>query len=408
MGCTLYDLIIRNGTLVDPAQGINTQKDIALTGGRVAAVIDPGSGVAAKHTLDVRGLYVLPGLIDLHVHVFSGVSHYGIDVDPTCLARGVTTVLDAGSSGALTFPGFRKFIIDVSQTRLYALLNISAMGMVSGSETIPPLGELEDLRYSNVETAVRMIEANRDRILGVKVRLSNFLAADGKNELQALLRAREAAESVRLPLMVHSPLSSIPTERILDELRPGDILTHCVHGHGAGGIMSDDLKVLPAVRKKVEQGLRLDVGHGRGSFTFRVARAALEQGVVPGTISSDLHTYNLHGPVFDLVTTMDKFLHIGMELYEVVRRVTSTPAEVLGMPEEIGTLKPGAYADIVVLALQEGEFELTDAFGITETGHYHLEPCYIFRGGRQVGVLPRPESSGDYFGPPEFPGQIKP
>ena len=350
----------------------------------------------------------MPGLIDLHVHVFSGVSHYGIDVDPTCLARGVTTVLDAGSSGALTFPGFRKFIIDVSQTRLYALLNISSMGMVSGSETIPPLGELEDLRYSNVETAVRMIEANRDRILGVKVRLSNFLAADGKNELQALLRAREAAEAVRLPLMVHSPLSSIPTERILDELRPGDILTHCVHGHGAGGIMSDDLKVLPAVRKKVEQGLRLDVGHGRGSFTFRVARAVLEQGVFPGTISSDLHTYNLHGPVFDLVTTMDKFLHIGMELYEVVRRVTSTPAEVLDMPEEIGTLKPGAYADIVVLEMQEGEFDLTDTFGVTETGHYHLEPRYIFRGGRQVGVLPRPESSGDYFQPPEIPEPIKP
>lgn len=403
----MYDLIIRNGTLIDPAQGINTQKEIALTGGRVAAILDPGAEVAAKHTLDVRGLYVLPGLIDLHVHVFSGVSHYGIDVDPTCLARGVTTVLDAGSSGALTFPGFRKFIIDVSQTRLYALLNISAMGMVSGSETVPPLGELEDLRYSNVETAVRMIEANRDRILGVKVRLSNFLAADGKNELEALLRAREAAEAVRLPLMVHSPLSSIPTERILDELRPGDILTHCVHGHGAGGIMSDDLKVLPAVRKKVEQGLRLDVGHGRGSFTFRVARAALEQGVVPGTISSDLHTYNLHGPVFDLVTTMDKFLHIGMELHEVVRRVTSTPAEVLGMPEELGTLKPGAYADIVVLKLQEGEFDLTDTFGITETGHYHLEPCYIFRGGRQVGVLPRPESSGDYFEPPELPEPIK-
>ena len=404
----MYNLIIRNGTLIDPAQGINTQKDIALTGGRVAAVLDPGAEVAAKHTLDVRGLYVLPGLIDLHVHVFSGVSHYGIDVDPTCLARGATTVLDAGSSGALTFPGFRKFIIDVSQTRLYALLNISALGMVSGSETVPPLGELEDLRYSNVETAVRMIEAHRDRILGVKVRLSNFLAGDGKNELQALLRAREAAEAVRLPLMVHSPLSSIPTERILDELRPGDILTHCVHGHGAGGIMSDDLKVLPAVRKKVEQGLRLDVGHGRGSFTFRVARAALEQGVVPGTISSDLHTYNLHGPVFDLVTTMDKFLHIGMDLYEVVRRVTSTPAEVLGMPEEIGTLKPGAYADIVVLEMQEGEFELTDTFGITETGHYHLEPCYIFRGGRQVGVLSRPESSDDYFEPPDLPEPIKP
>ena len=399
----MYDLIIRNGTLIDPAQGINTQKDLALTGGRVAAVLDPETDVPAKHALDVRGLYVVPGLIDLHVHVFSGVSHYGVDVDPTCLARGVTTVLDAGSSGALTFPGFRKFVIDASQTRLYALLNISAMGLVSGSETVPPLGELEDLRYVDVETAVQMIEKHRDRILGVKVRLSNFLANDGKNELPALLRAREAAEAVRLPLMVHSPVSSIPTERILDELRPGDILTHCVHGHGAGGIMDDDLKVMPAVRKKVEQGLRLDVGHGRGSFTFRVARAALEQGVVPGTISSDLHTYNLHGPVFDLVTTMDKFLHIGMDLYEVVRRVTSTPAEVLGMPDEIGTLKPGAFADIAVLEMQDGEFELTDTFGVTETGHTHLEPRYIFRGGQQVGVLPRPESSGDYFEPPKIP-----
>ncbi len=399
----MYDLVIRNGTLVDPGQGIHGDKDVAVTGGRVAAVLDRGAEAIAKHTLDVRGLYVLPGLIDLHVHVFSGVTHYGIDVDPTCLARGVTTVLDAGSSGALTFPGFRKFVIDASQTRLYALLNISAMGMVSGQETVPPLGELEDLRYVDVDSAVQMIERNRDRILGVKVRLSENLAADGKNELPALLRAREAAEAVRLPLMVHSPVSSIPTERILDELRPGDILTHCVHGHGAGGIMDDDLKVLPAVRKKVEQGLRLDVGHGRGSFTFRVARAALEQGVVPGTISSDLHTYNLQGPVFDLVTTMDKFLHMGMELSEVVRRVTSTPAEVLGMPEEIGTLKPGAFADIAVLEMQEGEFDLTDTFGVTETGHYHLEPRYIFRGGQQVGVLPRPESSGDYFAPPDIP-----
>jgi dihydroorotase len=294
-------------------------------------------------------------------------------------------------------------VIDVSQTRLYALLNISALGLVSGSETVPPLGELEDLRYVDAGTAVKMIEKHRDRILGVKVRLSDFLAADGKNEIPALLRAREAAEAVRLPLMVHSPLSSIPTERILDQLRPGDILTHCVHGHGAGGIMDDDMKVLPAVRKKVEQGLHLDVGHGRGSFTFQVARAALEQGVVPGSISSDLHTYNLQGPVFDLVTTMDKFLHLGMELYEVVRRVTSTPAKVLGMPEEIGTLKPGAFADIVVLEMQEGEFPLTDTFGLTETGHYHLEPRYIFGGGQQVGVLPRPESSGDYFESPKIP-----
>ena len=399
----MYDLILKNGTLLDPAAGLHGEKDLAVTGGRIAAVLEPGLDGEAKRVIDVKGLYVVPGLIDIHVHVFSGVSHYGVDVDPTCLGRGVTTVLDAGSSGALTFPGFRKYVIDVSRTRTYALLNISALGMVSGQETEPPLGELEDLRYCDVPAALKMIEANRDRILGIKVRLSDFLANDGKNELGALLRAREAADAAGLPLMIHSPLSSLGMRRILDELRPGDVLTHCLHGHGVGGIVDDELKVLPAVRKKVEQGLHLDVGHGRGSFTFKIARAALEQDVVPGTISSDLHSYNVQGPVFDLLTTMDKFLHLGMELDEVVRRVTANPAKVLGLSGELGTLQSGACADIVVLDLCEGDYEITDSFGVTEVAHRQLEARYVFRGGQQAGIVPRMESSGDYFQPPQLP-----
>jgi dihydroorotase len=400
----MHDLLIQNGTLIDPAAGIKgDRKDVAVTGGRVAAVLAPGGAADAKRVVDAAGLLVVPGLIDLHVHVFSGVTHYGVEVDPTCLSRGVTTALDAGSSGALTFPGFRKFVIDVCATRLYALLNISGLGLVSGSETQPPLGELEDLRYCDVPAAVRMIESNRDSILGVKVRLSDFLAADGKNELDALLRAREAAEAVGLPLMVHSPRTSVPMARLMAEMRPGDILTHCLHGHGTGGILDDDGRVLPVVRRKVEQGLHLDVGHGRGSFTFDVARSAMKQGVVPDTISSDLHTYNLHGPVFDLVTTIDKFLHLGMELDEAIRKVTATPARFLGMSDQIGTLQPGACADIVVLERHEGSFALTDTFGVTETGRTHLEPRFIFRAGRQVGVLPRPQSSDDYFEPPVLP-----
>ncbi len=399
----MYDLLLKNGTRIDPAAGIHEKKDVAITGGRVAAVLDAGAEAQAKHVIDVGGLLVTPGFIDLHVHVFSGVTHYGIEVDPTCLARGVTTALDAGSSGALTFPGFRNYVIDVCDTRLFALLNISGLGLVSGQETQPPLGELEELQYCDVGAAVKMIEANRDRILGVKIRLSHFLAAGGENEMEALKRAREAADAVGLPLMVHSPLSSLGTPRILDELRPGDILTHCFHGHGAGGIIGDNFQVLPEVRKKIEEGLRLDIGHGRGSFTFQIARSAMKQGVVPDTISSDLHTYNLHGPVFDLVTTINKFLHLEMELDETISRVTSIPAEILGMSGEIGTLQAGASADVVVLEMQEGDFELTDTFGVTEIGHRQLEPRYIFRGGRQVGVLPRPESSGDYFDPPDIP-----
>jgi dihydroorotase len=404
MGEPTYDLLLRGGALMDPALALDRRADVAVAGGRIAAILDPGAGASAARTLDVSGLLVTPGFIDLHVHVFSGVTHYGVDPDPTCLARGVTTVLDAGSSGALTFPGFRKFVIDVSRTRVLALLNISALGMVPGQETPIELGELEDLRFCDVPLAVKIMEANRDRIMGVKVRLSHFLAAGGKNEQGALLRAREAADAVGLPLMVHSPCSSLSIEEVLAEMRPGDILTHCFHSH-ACGIVGGDGRVLPVVRKKVEEGLRLDVGHGRGSFTFEVARSCMGQDVLPDTISSDLHVYNLHGPAFDLVTTINKFLHLGMELSEALRRVTTTPAQVLGMSGEIGTLRPGAWADLVVLEAREGEHALTDTFGRTEVARRWVEPRFVIRGGAAVDVLPRPESSGDYFGPPRVPPQ---
>ena len=193
--------------------------------------------------------------------------------------------------------------------------------------------------------------------------------------------------------MIHTPLSSLSMKQVLNELRAGDVLTHSFHGHRCG-ILDSQMKVLPEIRKKVDEGLLLDIGHGQGSFTFEVARAAMSQGVIPHTISSDLHAYNLHGPVFDLVTTINKFLHLGMELDEAIRRVTTIPAEFLRMEDEIGTLKDGAVADIVVVEMMEGSFEMTDAFGETETGGYQLEPRYIFRAGQQVGVVPKPKPLG--------------
>jgi dihydroorotase len=352
---------------IDPGLKLHAKADLAIEGQSIAAILEPGTPVESKAVFDVSGLLVMAGFIDLHVHVFDGVTHYG--VEPR-VPRGVTTALDAGSSGALTFPGFRKFVLD------------------------------------DVASATRIIEANRDRIVGVKVRLSHFLAAGGKNELGALLRAREVAGTVGLPLMVHSPCSSSPIERILAELRPGDILTHCFHGH-ACGIVDPDLKVLPVVRQKLEEGLLLDVGQGRGSFTFDVARACLRQEVLPHTISSDLHHYNLHGPVFDLVTTINKFLSLGLELDEVVRRVTTIPAQILHSEGKIGTLRPGAFADVIVLEMQEGEFPLTDTHGITETSRHRLELPYIFRAGQEVKTFTRPESSEDYFSPEVLPALCK-
>ena len=395
----MYDLLLRNGTLVDPTTNLHRAGDLAVTGSLISAVLDANSGAEARRVHDVSGLYVMPGFIDLHVHVFSGVTHYGIDVDPNCLGRGVTTALDAGSAGALTFPGFRQFVIDVSQTRLFALLNISALGLVTNQMSGIKLGELEDLRYVDVKEATRVIEENRDKILGVKIRLSDNLAAGGENEMPALLRAREAADAVGLPLMVHTPLSSLSMKQVLNELRPGDVLTHSFHGHRCG-ILDSQMKVLPEIRRKVDEGLLLDIGHGKGSFTFDVARAAMGQSVLPHTISSDLHAYNLNGPVFDLATTIDKFLHLGMELDEAIRRVTTIPAQFLKMEDQIGTLQSGAVADLVVTELLEGTFELTDASGETETGGYRLEPRYIFRAGRQVGVVPKPEWPAEQTSPP--------
>jgi dihydroorotase len=378
----MFDVLLRGGRVLDPSSGLDGRADVGIRGGRIAAV-GPGLAEPANDVLDAAGLIVTPGLIDLHVHIYAGVSHYGIDADPTCLARGVTTALDAGSAGASTFAGLRRYIIEASATRLFALLNISRVGMVSGAEQDPPLGELEDLRHLNVSAAVRCINANRDKILGVKLRLSDNLAADGRNELPGLKLAREAADAVGLPLMIHTPNSSLPLATILAEMKPGDVLTHCFHEHRCG-ILDGERKVLPEVRKAIERGVLLDVGHGRGSFTYEIARAALSQGIEPHTISSDLHFYNVNGPVFDLATTLSKFLHLGFSLPDALRKVTTVPARFLKMEQEIGTLAVGACADVAAFRLHETPRAFPDAFDRLETLERWLQPAIVVRGGRVV------------------------
>jgi len=386
----MYDLLIQNGHVVDPAACLDAVRDVAIVGGRVVAVVPPGTGATAKRVLDARGKYVVPGLIDLHVHVFPGVSHFGIDVDPTCLARGVTTVVDFGTAGGLIFDGFRKFVIDQAQSRVLALLHIAGQGMISSVGTLPALGELHDLRYCSIENVEQVVARHRDVIVGIKIRCTANLAEGGRNEAEGLRRAREAADRVGLPLVIHSPNSSLSMPEILSHLRAGDVLTHCYHGKGCGLVDSDG-RLLPAAREALNRGVLLDVGHGVASFDFHVARSLLEQDVLPDFISSDIHYYNVHGPVFDLVTTMDKFLHLGMSLYEVIRRVTAIPARFVGRSEDLGTLQPGAAADLTVLELVEGEFPLADSEGRVEIGDRHLEPVFAFRSGRQVGLVPCPD-----------------
>lgn len=370
------DLLLKNGIIVDPSQNLNGAYDIALSGGRIHRFGKnlESQGITAKQVLDISGKIVTPGFIDLHVHVFAGISHYGVDVDPSCLRRGVTTAVDAGSAGAHTFAGFRRYIIDVCQTRLYAMLNISSAGMLTDD-----VGELEEIRFADVNRAVKVCEANRDVILGIKVRLSP--AVTGTNGREALKRAREAADATNRMLMVHPNAADFPLSDILAELKAGDILTHCFHGK-ANGILDDNTKVKREVYRAIERGVIFDVGHGKGSFSFDVARNALSQGVQPHTISSDLHTYNINGPVYDLATTVSKFLYLGFSLDEAIRKVTFTPACAIQCEHEIGSLREGACADATVLDLIEQNCDLTDCEGKTVTGHQKLIPYIVIRQGR--------------------------
>lgn len=373
------DVIIRGGTVVDPHLGIHGEvRDVALRAGRVAAVAERVGGTArvasTARVIDATGLLVTPGLVDLHVHVWDGVAHLGIEADPSCLRRGATTVFDAGSAGADTFPGFKKYVIDVSATRIKAFLHISSQGQLSAE-----VGELLDLRWADAQRAVRMCEAHRGDIVGVKIRMSRGLVGD--NGREALKRARAVCEATGLPLMLHPNASPLSLAEMLDQMKPGDVMTHCFHASDTG-VLDDTGAVRPEARRAAgDGGILFDVGHGAGSFSFDVAEAALAQGLRPGTISSDLHRYNLHGPVYDLATTVSKFLLLGLSLEEAVERVTASPARAMGLLGEVGTLAPGACADVALFALEEGTFEFRDTAGQRRTGERHLRPQLTLRAG---------------------------
>jgi dihydroorotase len=385
-GAPQYDLLVRGGRVIDPSQGISADNDVAVSGRRIARVAPGIPENSARQVLDARGKIVTPGLIDVHVHVYDAVAPLGIPADPNCIAKGVTTVLDAGSAGAHTFPGLRKYVINVVDTRVYALLNISVVGQSTLSQDNPH-GELLDLRYANPKLAVKTIEQNRDVILGVKVRLTRNIAGD--HDLAALRLAREASDAVQLPLMVHIGGTCSPLPAILAALRKGDVVTHSFRG-SPGGILDDRGRILPAVRAAVARGIHLDVGHGAGSFSFDTAEKALRQELLPGTISSDVHQFNVNGPVFDLATTLSKFLHLGLTLEQVIERSATNPANTFGFPQGLGTLREGAEADVAVFSLAEGDFDFVDALGAARRGHRKLVPVATVKSGKIYGTASIP------------------
>lgn len=344
------DTLIRGGRVIDPASGVDGMLDVAVTDGKIAEVaagIDPSG---AKKVIDATDRIVTPGLIDLHTHIYWGVTYWGIEADPVAADSGVTTWLDVGSAGSYTFPGFRRYVVEPSKARIFALLNLSAIGLVA------PSWELSNPDYLNVDLAASIVDENRDLILGIKARI------DGRTTrgvgMLAVERARELADKVGLPLMVHIGSGPPTIQEVATLLRPGDILTHCFSG-GDMRIMDDNGKILPEIAELQRQGLVLDIGHGTGSFSYEVTEAMLDQGVLPDVISSDIHQTARQGPMFDLPTTLSKFLNLGMSLPDVIARATTNAARAMRRPD-MGTLAVGAPADVAVFRLDDGDYSFFD------------------------------------------------
>src|ERR1700692_3568725 len=353
-----FDLVLRGGRVIDPSQKLDAVTDVAFAAGKVVMVgnelnVDPGTDVR-----DVSGYIVTPGLIDLHTHVYWGGTSLGIDAEEFCRTSGVTTAVDTGSAGPGNFAGFRKHVIEPSEVRILAYLHVSHAGIFGFSHRVM-VGESEELRLMNPIDAVTVAEANSDLIVGIKVRVGSH--SSGTSGIVPLEIALEVAEQIGMPLMAHIDHPPPSYEEVIARLRPGDILTHAFRPFPNSPATAQGT-IKRAVREARQRGVLFDIGHGKGSFAFKTARAMLANGFLPDTISSDVHALCINGPAFDQVTTMSKFLCLGMQLNDVIAASTVNAAFALRRPE-LGSLKPGSVGDATILSVKDGRFDYVDVVG---------------------------------------------
>jgi dihydroorotase len=338
-----YDLLLKGGHVIDPANNVDGLFDVAIVGRYISLVEKDISPACSSRVADVTGLIVTPGLIDLHAHFYGYVA--AVHPDAHCLPEGTTTAVDVGGSGHLTFDDFDEKIISSAKTNVFALLNIAGEGMVGLPE--------QDLEGMSVDLTSAKIAQRPDRIVGVKV------AHYRGPSWQPLDRGVQAAKNAGVFVMVdQAPIKSRPNnEMLLEHLRPGDMTTHC-YGFDKPMIDSND-KVKPYFFEARERGVKFDVGHGAGSFSFRIAKHAIEQGFPPDTVSTDMHTSSILVNQGTMPETMTKLMALGMDLPDIITRSTWIPAQTIGHPE-LGNIGQTAFADIAVLEVAEGDFGLTD------------------------------------------------
>lgn len=346
------DLVIRGGEVFDPASGRRGHADLGFAGGSLAAIDDDLGGPAGTKVVDVADCLVVPGLVDIHAHVFEGVGD-SVNAGEVCFGRGTTTVADGGSAGANLFQAFRR-LTGSSRARVLAWLNLSTIGQVDTR-----VGELLALPHADVGRAVATARANPDLIVGFKARLSTYVV--GGTCLPVLRLLRECGDVTGLPVMVHIGDTGEPLGEILDLLRSGDIVTHILTGR-KNGILDGSGTIHPEVFAARERGVLFDASRGRNHEAFPVLRAAVEQGLLPDTISTDLVLAATEDPEYGLPLMATHFLAFGVPLEEIIPRVTLNPARAMGRPD-LGRLQPGGVGDVTILRVETGRFSLNDVDG---------------------------------------------
>ena len=377
MTTAMYDLALTGGNLLDPGLGINNEpRDIAFKDGKVAAVADSIDPSTATQSIDVSGKLVTPGLIDLHGHFYHGGGGTAVHADQTCLGSGVTTGVDAGSSGFLNYGAMRDYVFPAHRTRLIAFLHIGAVGLAANGVLG---GGLHDMRIIDVGRTVQAIKQNPGFIFGVKVRMHHDAVARW-NAHEAMAKAKEAATEAGVRLMVHVSGTPIPLPDVLEHLGPGDISTHAFNGLPEN-ILDNGGKIRPEVRAAADRGVIMDVAHAGVHCDVEVVKAAMDQGIVPDTISTDIHIAPPDRIVYLMNDLVSKFHAMGMSLSDAVAASTSRPAQVLGLEHKIGSLGVGMAGDAAVWEQRQGRFVWHDMAGHNVDGSLRLDTFATVKGG---------------------------
>ncbi|WP_316191166.1 MULTISPECIES: amidohydrolase/deacetylase family metallohydrolase [unclassified Bradyrhizobium] len=403
-----FDLLLRGGRVIDPASGIDGLKDVAIRDGRIAAVQSDILPSSAKDVVDVTGQLVLPGLIDTHAHVYQYVTgRFGMNADMVGVQSGVTSLIDQGGPSCMTLPGFRHFVAEPAQSRVYAFLSAYLVGGLEG-HYYPDLYRPDCV---DIDATVKSAIANRDLVRGIKAHAE--IGGFARWGIRVIEMAAEIGRRAELPVYVHfGQLWGLPAsgtngedvdtilERVIPLLRPGDVLAHPFTRH-PGGFVNTRGEVHPVIQAALARGLKVDVGHG-SHFSYRLARKAIDAGIVPHTLGADIHGYNTHVPApagtpdehaddenhpfagqakFSLVQAMSSLIALGLTLEQVVPMVTSNPAAMLGLSDQIGALRPGIEADVSVLREKQGRFVLRDNEKTEVIAEKLLQPVFCLRAG---------------------------